>query len=176
MGLSRGFTKGEWITVTAIVLSLGLLANYQFNLAKSKARDFERKDHIKGVATALEDYLTDNSAYPPTTDGWRLGGCGDVVCPVEDGEGIMCKWDNKEVPNDLTCGDYIYLQPIPRAPDNPQQVGRLAYRYLRLEKQKMALEACLELRFDVEATEVKKSLTGFDKDNCKSGVIFQFIR
>src|SRR3989344_4967747 len=170
------FTKGEWSTVISIVLVIGLLANYQFNLARSKAQDFERKDHIKGVANALTDYLTDNGAYPQTADGWRLTGCGDMVCPVDEGEGIVCEWDNKDVPNDLACGSYIYLQPVPRTPDNPKQIGRWAYHYLRLENQKMVLEACLELKSDAEVTMIDRSLTGFTDENCRSGVIFQFIR
>ncbi len=172
----KGFTKSEWLTVMGIVLALGLLARFQFSLAKAKARDFERKDEVKAVANALEDYLTDMGAYPPTGSGWRLTGCGDVTCPTEDGEGIVCRWDEGEVPNDLACGEYIYLQPVPRSPENPKVKGRVAHRYLRLAKQKMVLETCLELRSDVEATSVEKSLTGFSKDNCTSGVIFQFMR
>lgn len=170
-----GFTKAETLIVTSIIISLGLLANYHFNLAKSKARDFERKEQLKQVAAVLEDYLIDNQAYPPSTGKYQFTGCGDIQCPTKTG-GIPCRWHQNAVPHSLACGKYIYMDQIPRAPENPQIPGKASHRYLRPEPRKMILETCLELKSDIEAQPTDTSQTGYNRQNCRSGVIFQIIR
>lgn len=169
-----GFTKTETITMALIILGLGLMANYHFNLANAKARDYERKQQIKQIAGVLEDYKKDNGAFPPSTSQKEFTGCGDTYCPTENGKGIPCNWEQNSTPNSLTCGEYIYLDPIPRAPMNPAMPGKIArHHYVRISPREMVLETCLELKKDIEAKPVAISLTGYNQTNCTSGVIFQ---
>jgi type II secretory pathway pseudopilin PulG len=171
-----GFTKTETLIVAVITSSLGLLALYHFNQANAKARDFERKEQIKSVASILEDYLIDNGAYPPSTGKKQFTGCGDPLCPIKNNAGIPCNWHQNATPNSLACGEYIYMNPVPRAPKNPKYKGLVTHHYQRLESRKIVLETCLELKNDIEARPVNISQTGFTPNDCRSGVIFQIVK
>jgi hypothetical protein len=87
--------------------------------------------------------------------------------------GIVCQWHQNAAINKLACGQYIYLDPVPRAPENPQMTYPAIHRYYRPSSMEMILETCLELKSDIEARPIKDSLTGYTLDNCRSGVIFQ---
>lgn len=171
-----GFTKYETITVGIIFISLGLFANYHFNLANAKARDFERKEQIKQIASVLDDYLADNGAFPPDSGKKQLTGCGDLECPLHYGDGIPCNWHQNATPNNLACGEYIYLDPVPRSPMNPAYNGLPTHHYQRLSPRSMVLETCLELKSDIEAQSIDTSRTGFNNQICRSGAIFQIVR
>ena len=171
-----GFTKSETIIVTTIVLALVFLANFHFNLANSKARDYERKEQLKQIASSFEDYLVDNGAYPTSNNKYQFTGCGDTICPTNSGKGINCNWHQNATPNNLACGKYIYLDPVPRAPMNPKMPDPAEHRYFRPQSNKMVIETCLELKGDIEAQPIEISQTGLNYDNCSSGVIFQITK
>ncbi|MEX0621385.1 MAG: prepilin-type N-terminal cleavage/methylation domain-containing protein [Candidatus Woykebacteria bacterium] len=86
----KGFTLIELLIVIAIIailISIGLAA---FTRAQSQARDGQRKADIETIRGALEQYYSDNNAYPDTAT-W-----------VADLQG--------------SGGSPVYLREVPKAP------------------------------------------------------------
>ncbi len=99
--LTRGFTLIELLVVIAIIgiLSTLLLAN--FNAARERARDAQRKHDIDQIVKALEIYKNDQviPSYP-ATDSFPT--CGSAL--QNGGQTYMAK-----VPCDpLNTGSYVY--------------------------------------------------------------------
>ncbi len=173
--LRSGFTKSEVLTVVCILVSLGLLAQYNLSLGAKKARDFERKEQMKSVANSMNGYLINNQAYPPSGPDYTFRSCGDLKCPIEDNQGMVCKWPTGIAVTSWRCSKHIYVV-LPKQPDNASTKGEDVYRYVRLSKEEFVLESCLELSSDNEAVRVEKSMTGLNGENCPSGVIYQIKR
>ncbi|MFH2061747.1 MAG: prepilin-type N-terminal cleavage/methylation domain-containing protein [Candidatus Beckwithbacteria bacterium] len=62
--LSRGFTLIEILVVFAILMVLILMGWFSWKNQINKARDAQRKDHLKSLSIAFEDYYNDNDCYP----------------------------------------------------------------------------------------------------------------
>jgi prepilin-type N-terminal cleavage/methylation domain-containing protein len=60
-----GFTLIEVLTVVAIIGILVVTSFFAWKLQFTKAKDAERKDDLKRLRIAFEEYYTDNEAYPP---------------------------------------------------------------------------------------------------------------
>lgn len=71
--LNKGFTLIEVIMVVAIIALLVLLAIWTLRNNINKANDAKRKSDLQRIATALEDYYSDEECYPPET---ILANCG----------------------------------------------------------------------------------------------------
>ena len=98
----RGFTLIELLVVIAIIGILAAFVVVSLSGAQGKARDAQRKNDVKQIATALEQYKSDSqgAAYYPT----------DTTLQVLVTKGYM-----KKVPTDPKTGtDYTY-QPVPDA-------------------------------------------------------------
>lgn len=66
-----GFTLIELLVVVAIISILTIISVSQFNTAKIKARDTQRKADIDSVAKALDSYYADYGKFPePTMVMW----------------------------------------------------------------------------------------------------------
>lgn len=78
----RGFTLIELLIVMVILGLLGVLGVGNFQSARMKARDVQRKSDLATIAKSLEAYNNDHRAYP-TSDG-----SGNISCSAP----ATCAW------------------------------------------------------------------------------------
>ena len=78
-------TRQEIKVVGIILLVIFLFFTINVQKAQILYRDVQRKNDLKHIASTLEDYLQDNSAYPPSKDG-KIVACGDTLSPQP------CNW------------------------------------------------------------------------------------
>ena len=65
----KGFTLIELLVVIAIIGLLASVVLLALNSARAKSRDAKRLADVRQIASALELYFNDKSAYPTGTDG-----------------------------------------------------------------------------------------------------------
>ena len=65
--MKKGFTLIELLVVMAIISILTIIAVSQFQNAKRKARDTQRKSDLNAVSKALQMFYTDYGEFPSTT-------------------------------------------------------------------------------------------------------------
>lgn len=106
----NGLTLIEILVVVAILLLLFIALSRLFGGSTKRARDTQRKNDLKNIKLAFEDYYNDKLAYPPVE---YLNDCnGDSLKPYL-----------KAVPCDPTTGEpYLYLP----------SVGNHSYRLLSI--------------------------------------------
>lgn len=77
----RGFTLIELLIVIAVlgILITGLIVIINPMQQIGKARDAQRKNTLKQLQNALEQYYNDNKSYPVTPGGYYSSEPGDVV-------------------------------------------------------------------------------------------------
>src|SRR3972149_8165962 len=80
--LKRGFTLIELLVVISIIGILATLLVANYNAARSRARDAQRKSDVRNIQTALRLYYNDTQLYP----------CDDgvTVNPNEDSDIMGC--------------------------------------------------------------------------------------
>ncbi len=71
MEKTKGFTLIELVVVMAIIAILTALASFNFNQARLRARDVQRKSELKAIQNALELYKNDQmpQTYPSNAQG-----------------------------------------------------------------------------------------------------------
>lgn len=74
---NRGFTLVELLVVIAIIGILSSIVFVNLSTAKGKARDATRKSDLKSLALSLQQYYSDNNAYPVSP--WYSSEAGDVI-------------------------------------------------------------------------------------------------
>lgn len=119
---NKGFTLIELLVVISIIGVLAGLASFNFQEARERSRDVQRKSDLKQIQNALEIYKNDQriSAYP-TTDDWQ----DDLI----DGE---------------------YMKEIPVDPREQRADGSwVDYSYTRGSALEYELITCLENESDV---------------------------
>jgi len=65
---NKGFSLIELLVVLGIMAVLTGLIAFNFNAARSRSRDLQRKNDLKELRTALELYKNDNQQYPNVAD------------------------------------------------------------------------------------------------------------
>jgi prepilin-type N-terminal cleavage/methylation domain-containing protein len=78
----KGFTLAEIIVVMAIIAIFGTMMIAVFNSIgiTNKARDAQRKEDLKKIKVAFEEYFNDKGYYPPDVDSWNIASnCGKNV-------------------------------------------------------------------------------------------------
>ena len=87
--LRRGFTLIELLVVIAILGILATIGLSNFQTARIKALDAQRKSDLATVAKSLEAYVNDHQAYPPSNGSNEIECQGTTVCawgtPFTDG-------------------------------------------------------------------------------------------
>lgn len=73
---ARGFTLVELLVSIAIIAVLSVIGLTLFSTAQQAARDAKRRQDLKAIAAALEQYKIINGSYPMTT-GWILSTDGN---------------------------------------------------------------------------------------------------
>ncbi len=144
----RGVNHRE---LTFIVIVLGLVGGFSyFNFQKSyiRARDVQRKNDLKHIATALSSYQYDFGYYPPSREG-KILACGSF-------ENLRtCEW-GADTLRDIS--DLEYPPYIATLPNDPHQSRNLArYKYIS-NTQNFQLYASLESKNDAEYNENVVSL------------------
>ena len=164
------FRRDElWMIILAIGL-LGGMFYYNIYVAKSKARDWERKEQAKSAYNTLEaGYVTEVGGFPPNSDNYEIRGCGDAICPLIENTGTVCHWGSDKPMVKLACGenDFMWLMTLP---DNPNTEGRDAIRYKKLGELAV-MEVCLERKDDPEASPLSMSKIGWTSEDCPSEMI-----
>jgi len=86
MRLKKGFTLIELLVVISIIGMLTALIVVNFNAARERARDVQRKSDLNQIKRALRMYYNDYDGYPNTGSGNTIAGCG----AAGDAD---CTWD-----------------------------------------------------------------------------------
>src|SRR3989304_7436700 len=138
--LLRGFTLIELLVVISIIGLLATLLVANFNAARARARDAQRKSDLRQIQTALRLYYNDTKRYPCEETGGtpgRIRACSINVNCTQVG---VCSWDGNWL---ISPTIYMTILPgDPSAPDRPQ------YRYDQVNNDSYTLEACLENESD----------------------------
>ncbi len=86
--LQQGFTLVEIIIVFALI---ALISTYMLGTgyvqSKKRARDTQRRTHVKQIAVVLEEFINDHGQYPASSVDGKIIGCGanyDLVCDWGD--------------------------------------------------------------------------------------------
>lgn len=105
---SFGFTLIELLVVMAVVGTLAALILANFNLARERARDAQRKSGLNQIKKALRMYYNDHGHYPETGLNNTVKGCGS--------EGTdACLWDG-ETAWSTGEADYYYMKTLLQDP------------------------------------------------------------
>lgn len=131
-------TKNEFLVVLAMLAAILLISLPNFRTSKVQARDVQRKNDLKHVRAALENYFKDFNAYPRSRDG-RILACGS------ENELRSCEW-GEDLVRDIRDPEYPpYINPLPRDPLSP------SYSYIYISNTRnFQLFATLEDKDDDE--------------------------
>lgn len=110
MHRKKGFTLVELLIVIAILSILSTLGVTNFQTARIKARDLNRKSDLASIAKSLEAYVNDHRSYPTSDTSFR------IKCKTD---GSICDWGAEF--SDTTGTVYII-----KLPSDP---GQYSYRY-----------------------------------------------
>ena len=131
----RGFTLIELLVVIAVIGLLAALIVVNFNAARERARDVQRKSDLDQVKKALRMYYNDNNLYPETGSGNKIRACGNPASTTFE-------WLSQFV-----CGSMIYMKYLPQDPVN--KGIEPIYQYIQnAEGQDFCLWATLENKSD----------------------------
>jgi len=122
--MQSGFTLIELVVVMAIVATLTAMATFNFNQARIRARDVQRKSELRQIQNALELFKNDQypQRYPNTSEGLAI----------------------------LVTNDYMAQLPVdPRV--KALAGSWLAYAYTQVDNLHYSLTACLENLADPDA-------------------------
>jgi prepilin-type N-terminal cleavage/methylation domain-containing protein len=146
----KGFTLIELLVVVALLGVLTTLLMANFNAARQRSRDTQRKSDLKNVQTALRLYYNDLGNYPENSSAKEIAGCGSAGTAV-------CAWGEE-----WSVGSTLYMSTLPEDP-TPAQI----YRYTQIDLDTYTLQACLENKSDPNGVETTE--TGW----CTSGWMFE---
>ena len=137
--LKRGFTLIELLVVISIIGILATLLVANYNAARSRARDAQRKSDVRNIQTALRLYYNDTQRYP-CDDGVTINpnevsdikGCGTQAACASV---TSCNWGS------LWAADSsrTYMSTLPDDP-SPDR----SYKFDQTDNDNYTLKACLE--------------------------------
>lgn len=130
--LNKGFSLIELLVVIGIIAVLAGLTTFNFNNARMRARDVQRKNDLRSVQKALELYKTDNMQKTPILSTWS-----DLMTTLAPSTGVK------------------YLDKTLRDPKTGTAATWPEYSYTSSDGTSYTMTACLESTSDSEATTVK---------------------
>lgn len=141
-GLRSGFTLVELLVVIAIMSILTIITVGQFETARKKARDVQRKADLNSLGKALQMYYADYGVFPSARDG-KLS--------VDGINAIDWGGEFKDA------SSYVYMKVLPK--ENTLALTPFCYAVglVGTDIKKFALYAQLENPNDVECKSVKLS-------------------
>jgi type II secretion system protein G len=141
-----GFTLIELLVVIAIIGLLASLIMVNFNAARERARDVQRKSDLDQVKKALRMYYNDNNLYPTSNASNQIVGC----IPVKSfawGSPFQCSM--------------IYMKLLPQDPTCQLSTGIPTYKYQGVTvNQDFCLWATLENKSDGDIAKSKTRCSG----------------
>jgi general secretion pathway protein G len=130
----KGFTLIELLVVISVIGLLAALIMVNFNSARERARDVQRKSDLDQTKKALRMYYNDNNSYPDDNDG-RIHVCGNPPTSI-------LEWGVSQ----FACDSMVYMRLLPQDP----VVGQ-SYSYSQgADNQDFCLTATLENRSDAD--------------------------
>jgi len=128
-----GFTLIELLVVISIIGILATLIMVNFNAARERARDVQRKSDLDQIKKALRMYYNDNNQYPANSSDYKIIGCGTGATPA------TCNWNNE-----WSRSGIVYMKKLPNDPSEGKN-----YRYQQVSSgQDFCLWAGLENKSD----------------------------
>lgn len=134
----KGFTLIELLVVISIIGVLATLLIANFNSARERARDAQRKADLRNIQTALRLYYNDFNKYPKSDSNFDILGCGSSGTTV-------CVWGETWTGK----SNATYISKIPKDPLN-KVVNVNDYKYVQTDtaNEIYTLSACLENKSD----------------------------
>jgi len=127
MKLKKGFTLIELLVVVALIGVLTTLVLANFNAARTRGRDAQRKSDLKNISTALRLYYNDFGKYPANDENFQIAGCGTTADEP-------CDWGTS-----FASASQSYMTTLPNDP-----LPNVSYQYTRIDLDTFLLRACLE--------------------------------
>ncbi len=138
-----GFTLIELLVVISVIGLLAALIMVNFNAARERARDVQRKSDLDQIKKALRMYYNDNNLYPETGSGNKIRACGNPSTTTFE-------WGSSFV-----CGSMTYMKLLPQDP-TWKQAGDPSYNYNQTDSgQNFCLWATLENKSDGDIAKSK---------------------
>jgi type II secretion system protein G len=111
--VKRGFTLIELLVVIAIIGTLTSLLVVNYQNARERARDAQRKGDFRALQQALRLYYNDFQAYPNSNSGDIIGCGADQANPAACSFGTEWKlaetvYINRLPADPLNTDDYVY--------------------------------------------------------------------
>jgi type II secretion system protein G len=139
-----GFTLIELLVVISIIGLLAALIMVNFNAARERTRDVQRKSDLDQIKKALRMYYNDNNLYPETGEDNKIKACGNPATTTFE-------WGSQ-----FACGGMIYMKALPNDPNTDQ-----VYQYQQTASgQDFCLWATLENKSDGDITKSKTRCSG----------------
>jgi len=145
------FTLIELLVTISIIALISALLLANFNAARERARDAQRKGDLRNIQTALVMYYNDYGNYPDNGSGANLTnivGCGTQPNPS------VCAWGGA-----WSIDGKVLMSTLPKDPLPGQ-----SYAYDRIDLDSYTLQACLENKSDDK---------GIANASCPSGKMIQ---
>jgi len=135
-----GFTLIELLVVISIIGILAALIMVNFNAARERARDMQRKSDLDQIKKALRMYYNDNNQYPTSSGDYKIIGCGTGATP------ITCDWNSEWLRSGM-----VYMKRLPNDPSEGKN-----YKYQQVSSdQDFCLWATLENKSDGDIAKTK---------------------
>lgn len=148
--MKKGFTLIELLVVISVIGLLAALIMVNFNAARARARDVNRKSDFNQIKSALRLYYNDANLYPETGTGNKIKACGNPATTTFE-------WGSQ-----FFCASMIYMKLLPKDPIAPTQ----SYNYSQAASgQGFCLWATLE---NLSDGDILKSQTRCPSSVCNS--------
>ncbi len=153
--LKSGFTLIELLVTISIIAILATVLLANFNAARERSRDAQRKGDLRNIATALRIYYNDYGAYPASGSGANTGKI--IACGQSNPPGpFTCEYGSLWRIDGKTLMSTLPKDPLP---------GQ-AYSYVQVDLDNYTLSACLENASDKDG----QAESGID---CASNWMYQ---
>jgi general secretion pathway protein G len=143
--MKKGFTLIELLVVISIIGMLTILIIANFNAARERARDVQRKSDLSQLKRILRMYYNDQdpTAYPVNSADYEIMGCGDPPTTFS--------WGSQ-----FACGSMLYAKILPSDPLYKGNEGDPQYSYVRsTDTHDFCLWATLENESDSDIDKTK---------------------
>ncbi|KKU97997.1 MAG: hypothetical protein UY32_C0036G0006 [Candidatus Jorgensenbacteria bacterium GW2011_GWC1_48_8] len=136
----KGFTLIELLVAISIIAIISTLLLANFNAARERGRDAQRKADMRNIQTALRIYYNDYGGFPASATETSIPSSTVIVgCTQSTGSGpFKCMWGQAWAIDGKTI-----MSTLPKDPLSSQ-----AYQYVQTDADTYTLSACLENKSD----------------------------